>query len=635
MDKIFRFGNGMIKRISTSNKLSALIVSLFIGLVYWISSDAPPYGTPANELSDHYWGLIIDIAHKWRQGVWSFWDRGVGGGTSLFRSGTYPILNPTNAVAWIFNDDQFYLFKIIEPYVFGSFFASLFFMEILKIRKPLAFFGAFAYMGAMVARHAIIMHHPLWVWGCAVFPAMLYFYFKFSTYSNYFRSAVLGIVVAVQFLVGGVPQYLQIVIWAVVLICLDNLFFSKQQSLMGRLKKTALCLALFMVMAVGIGGVQFFPTLGYTLFDANRTAGHVDINNFPLFRSAPGSTSLSRMVTTSFLAAGGASGRGIWSLAILMVGGLLLNFKEYWKVVRQYPAVSLLASSTIIYFIISPICALVAEVIPASSKIFFPLAMVSFRYTAYIIGMTAVMLLCLFLEHCKISSLYSSKETTPLKRGIFWIICGVAFLNFLLPNILKVVNHPQLMPLLEYYPPGNIKSAAIVAVCTGVSLLYFIFRFKHRVLCGLFALCLPFLGFMIMTTSYNWGDKGNQTDPSAYYFDTPEHQYFQSAKDLYYMPYSDDGNAQHHSSMTHNYNLLYGVAGTEGFLCIPSRRFNQFLNTHFSKRHLDEVTISEKYRIQQTPASLVTHFPVDFTTVRRGGRFTLAGVFKRGGRRSL
>lgn len=121
--------------------------ALALGVFLWLSSDLPPSGPPTNELSNHTWGILVDIAHKWRNFDFSFWDRGVGGGTNLYTSGFYPILNPTNAGAFFLNDDQFFLFKLIEPYVLGVFFMTLFLLDVAKLSPPYAIFGGFLYMG--------------------------------------------------------------------------------------------------------------------------------------------------------------------------------------------------------------------------------------------------------------------------------------------------------------------------------------------------------------------------------------------------------------------------------------------------------------------------------------------------------
>src|SRR3989338_4934916 len=124
--------------------------SLFVSAMYcaflWIQSDSPPYGYPDNESSNYYWGYAVDIAHKFRNWHFPFWDKTICCGMSLFTSGQYPILNPTNLTALFLNDDQFYLFKLIEPFFFGCFFMTLLMIDVFKVRKSIAVFSALAFL---------------------------------------------------------------------------------------------------------------------------------------------------------------------------------------------------------------------------------------------------------------------------------------------------------------------------------------------------------------------------------------------------------------------------------------------------------------------------------------------------------
>src|SRR5438034_738613 len=101
-----------MKKLSNHPVWVCLFFSLCFGLFLWFYSDLPPYGEIWNELSNYYWGVTTDIAHKWRTGHLGLWDLTIAGGTSLYTTGAYPILNPTNIFALVLDDNHFLLFKM-------------------------------------------------------------------------------------------------------------------------------------------------------------------------------------------------------------------------------------------------------------------------------------------------------------------------------------------------------------------------------------------------------------------------------------------------------------------------------------------------------------------------------------------
>ena len=184
----------------------SLLAAIVLGFNIYHRGSLPPYGHPLNELSDNYWGVITDIAHRWRSFDVSWWSRSLGGGISLFTSGEYPVLNPTNALAWFLNDDAFFLTKLIEPYVLGFFFMMVLLWDVFQLRWYISCLGGLAYMGLTLAKATTMAESPYFLYGCGLFPGMVLAAIKLWPKHIYLAACAVGAFLALQFLGEGVTQ---------------------------------------------------------------------------------------------------------------------------------------------------------------------------------------------------------------------------------------------------------------------------------------------------------------------------------------------------------------------------------------------------------------------------------------------
>ncbi len=579
----------------------------------WRISDLAPYGTPLNELSDHYWGILTDIARQWKTGEFSFWTRSIGGGFCLYSSGFYPLWVPFNVAAKFLSYDQFYLFKIVEPYFIGLGAMSLLLGHGLRLTYPLVCFGALAYMGFVFTRHVGILHHPFFLWACAFFPLMIYCYAKLFKKHIYLRSMVLGAFMSLIFLGGGAGQFAQMIIWSLILLTCDALFFVEQKSFLRKSISAIVSCLIFVFFSFAIAGVQIIPTLGYTFLESIRTLGEYPINNFPFFRNDyKGVTSIVGIFTKSIFLDGDQGVRAFWALMIFACGKLIVDWKMFGQWCRSNKAFLNVGIATFVFFLVPPGAELLSHCSPFFAKVFSPLRMVTFGYCGFLIDMVLV----LFLVVCLNFNTFLEKQKSVQKQ--YKVI--VLLLFFLLAEVYLFFplwakeGFSQNQSLFVQVQPSQRYAALIVLLVVGFH------WHRRRILSSMILLvCLIFLGGLLLHTSYVWGEKGRQTAERQYYFKTPEHMYYQKMKNRFYMAYVDpQGRAYQYESMRHNYNLLFGVDGVDGYLNIAPKRFGNFLNAYHSQTYWTKNVPTYKYRLQVTPAALVIHFPVEFTTIGKG-----------------
>jgi len=124
---------------------------------------------------------------------------------------------------------------------------------------------------------------------------------------------------------------------------------------------------------------------------------------------------------------------------------------------------------------------------------------------------------------------------------------------------------------------------------------------------------------MTAYTCFNFNNKGKQTNLSEYYFDSPEHQYYQNAQGKFFVPISS------YASMRDNYNMIFGVHGTAGFIPTVPLRYAMFvhhygLSTH--KRTADHIAFKRRDRyfsktlaVYKPNEYLADYLPIDFVTI--------------------
>lgn len=609
-----------------------LLVLLPLGAcVYlWLKSGPPPYGYPLGELSDHYWGIVIDIARKWRSGEFGFWDRSIGGGFCLYSSGFYPLWVPGNVLALVLHYDQFYLFKLIEPHVIGIFCAFLLLRFGLKLNTAWSCYGALVYVGFVFTRYVGILHHPFFLWACGLFPLLVYFYNKFSARSISFRAAVLGAFMALIFLGGGAGQFAQLVIWSLILLTLDAFYFNPTKEFPDNLKRWLTACAVFLFFAFVLAAVQLLPTVFYTLFESNRTLGEYSINNFPIFKNDyKESSSISNIFYQSFFFGGRLGVRAFWAVMIFAIGKLIMDWKavvSWWSANKAMKNVVL---TTVLFFLLPATAQFAANILPFLGPVFKPLRMFTFGYCGFMIDLLLVLFLVVtFSVHP--SSPRNFVRATPdsgsRSRGdqrdlvlLFFLVLAEIYL-FLPFWINQPTIAPWLRPAVQNYQmidtQVSFTDRSVTMIVLGLLAFPFFQRTKWRDLI-LFP-CFLFLGSQLLFSSYICGAKG-QRPSDQYYFETPEHSFYRKMKGHYYMAYVDgQGTSHRYDTMTHNYDLLFGVHGVNGFLNIPPKRFNDFTNAYHKEIYWNKNKTDYKYSFGATPAALTTHFPVEFTTVKKG-----------------
>ena len=608
--------------------LLALLFAAAIGIFLWCISGLPPYGTPFNELNDFYWGIAANIAHQVRLGHIDFWTRSVGGGACLFSGGCYQLLNPSNLAALLLNDNKFFLFKLIEPFMVGGFFCFLLFRSVFKLPVYLALSAGLFYLGFIFARHVVMLHLPMFLYGSALLPGFVYCAFGLPHYSYRLRSSLIGALLAMQFFWGGVAQLPQTTIFLMAMLTVQQL--NTDQSFGQRIKNALMACGISLFFFLLIAGPQLLPTIIYLLQDSNRSPGEYPINNLPWFAPAHVTNeSIMLFLKKSYFTPGGLSSRSFWPLAIAGLVGFLnpLLRRRFKQRQQDQPCLRQLGISVLIFFLILPAASLVSTLIPPSARMFAPLTAFKFGYYACLIDLILITCMANFLW---LADSPAGDTTTP--RHLQWlkvclaILAGLSITAPLIAWLLAklIPSLPSMWPIFSLVP-SSLANAAFISLLTIWCLIYLLTGWhRHRWARGGYILALFTLGLLTMITGYKWGDKGQRGDVSLFKFDTPEYKFYSKAAGLFYLPYNNNT----FDTMRHNYNLLFDVNGLEGYMPIPSRRINNFMNHFHSKKYLLPFTSVQKYSFYPTPASLTTHWRVDFTTINHGEKLPWDGFKK-------
>jgi len=608
--------------------LPALIFAAAIGTFLWCISGLPPYGTPFNELNDLYWGIAVNIAHQVRLGHLDFWTRSVGGGACLFSSGCYQILNPSNIAAFLLNDGQFLLFKLIEPFMVGGFFCFLLFRSVFKLPVYLAVSASLFYLGFIFARHIVMIHLPMFLYGCALLPGFVYCAFGLPHLSYRLRSSLIGTLLALQFFFAGVAQLPQTTIFIMVMLTVQQL--DTDRPFGQRIKNALTACGITLLFFLLIASPQLLATIIYLLQDANRCPGQYPINNFPWFAPAAVSNeSITLILKQSYFMPGNASSRSFWPLMLVGLIPFLnpLLRRRFKQGQQDQPCLKLLGISGLIFFLVLPTLSLTATLIPSSARLFAPLTAFKFGYYACLIDLILIACMANFLW---LADGTAGDTTTPPRlqrlKGCLALLAGLSITAPLIAWLLAklVPSLPSIRPIFSLVP-SSLANAALIALLTIWCLIYLLTGWhRHRWARWGYILALITLGLLTMMTGYKWGDKGQSGDVSLFHFDTPEYKFYSKAAGLFYLPYNDNA----FETMRHNYNLLFDVNGLEGYMPVPSRRINNFINHFHSEKYLLPFTSIQKYRIYPTLASLTTHWSVDFTTIEHGKKLPWDGFKK-------
>ncbi len=594
-----------------------LALSILLGVILWTHSDLPPYGAPLNELSNGGWGLTVDTAHKWRNYQLSFWDRGIGGGCSLYESGQYPILSPFNAVAFLLNDDQFFLFIIIIPYVVGFLGSLLLFVDVFQLRWMSAVFGALIYISLGLGKWAVLAQQTILLWGAMLFPWMVFAYLKLKDRDMYLAAAIVGSLIAFLFALGGVIQYPQMIIWWLLFFVMEIFLADNKGFNLSKFRIWFFSSMLLIIMAIGIFAVQFIPTYHFTLSESARSSGYYQINNSLLFGSYRNSSSMYDTILNAFVREGTVSAKGMAALILMVIALVVANPGMRYFDLKQNNHRGFLFRvwlTTVIYFLIPPAAGTITSCLPALKAVFSPLSKFTFRYGMYTLDFCLTLTLCFILSN---ENLSMRRYVSRLRSTVAWLIFVSALGWVWLPFASKYLS--SINSYFMKFVPAHFHYVVLLEGIFLIISFYLIFRPRHKMMALACGAALIIFGFMRLSSCYFWNDKGKRTEHLAdYCLSCPEMQYFKSAQGKYLLP------VDYFYPTIHNYGLLYGVHGTNGFLPIPPLRFAKFMaayhNLEYFKKNEGDVGawIRCKYGLTSPGEILPTYFPVDFTFIEHG-----------------
>ena len=615
----------MINRLN-QRVLVSLILSLCLGTYLWLYSDSPPYGSTNNELSNNYWGLITDIAHKWRSGDFHWWDLTVTGGTSLFSSGQYPILNPTNVAALFLNDDQFYLLKLIEPFVIGFFCTCLLMVDVFEFSWVLACFGALFYVGLPLASKTTMAESSIFLWGCFLFPAMLYAYLKIVNRDVCLAAALVGAILALQFSGSGVIELPQVLLWWLLFLFIHLLFFS-EDSFIFRLKNLGKAYLWLILFTVGVWAIQLVPTIFFFSQESARLPGHYPIINFPLVGDNTEEQSLGMLLNACLRLNNLPSivGFMIGFISMIMVLVLIYKSKILNNLVHR-KILSCLWLATGIYFVTPTLAGYLSSWFPFLKSLFKPLTQFTFRYALHILDFCVALTFTMLLSR---SMLSSKSEEKPSERKIKMVLHVIDVCSLILVIVLCVIASPFLMAFRWDFGLFKILSNSfqclfpILLPCAMGRIVVLNAFYSHQWTKVFWWILLVMLSFYLTFICYVWNDKGRQTHVSDFNFDSPEYQYYKSAQGKYFIPYSDC------PAMSDDYSLLGGVYGTESFLPLMPYRFMKFLANYHSNSYKTSAYWPDVHSRFTLPSpSISSRFPVEFTAIKHGEVLPWSGFIK-------
>lgn len=601
--------------------LIAAFFSLVIGLNIAHRCDSPPYGYPLNELSDNYWGVIVDIAHRWRSFDLGFWSRSVGGGLSLFTTGLYPILNPTNFFAWFLSDDHFYLFKLIEPYVIGVFLTAVLLWDEFKTKWYIAFFGGLAYMGLALSKSTTIAESPYFLYACGLFPGMVLAFLKLSRRHIVLAGVGVGALLALQFLGEGSTQTPQMLTWWTILFGVHTFSEWRRRRQAAVIREGAGGWAALIALSIGLCAVQLLPSLYYFRHDSARLSGHYSVNNFNFFNTE-GGYGLLEIIWGGLLNSSQVRGKFLFVVCLI---ALALSLKNFGKTFRETPHKKILKClwlTLLIYFSLPNAAGWLVQFFSALAPVFSPLTYFTFKYGLYTLDFAIVLTVCLVLNNEALSMSSKGKRTWRDTAG--WTILCLALAAGTLPFVVELFKDPlgwvRSMPVTHYFVPENLKNARKFLVTVLPLVLLFSLRPRHWVFHLVLAATLLGAGFMMTLDCFKWYGKGQRGDAALFQLGSPEQIYYSTrAKGRYLLAYS----AEPEWTMG-NYNLLYGVQGTAGFFGAPPLRFTKFVHYFDERGRAPSQIVPFKgnqsrfgFFARGVPASLTTYFPADLTLIKK------------------
>ncbi|MDP2652747.1 MAG: YfhO family protein [Candidatus Omnitrophota bacterium] len=613
--------------------LLSAVITVILGLNIAHRCDAPPYGFPFNELSDNYWGVIIDIARRWRSLDFGFWNAGIAGGISLFTTGMYPIFNPTNPAAVFLSDDHFYLFKIIEPYAMGVFFMTALLWDEFKAKWYIALFGGLAYMGLLLSKTFSLAASPYLLYACGLFPAMALVAVKLLRRHVYLAATGVGALLALQFLGQSSIQTPQMLIWWAIFFFIYSVTVRPGPKKAAAVKNGVVSVMLLSVFSVGLCAVQMLPSLYFLRFGSSRMAGYYPINNFDLFSNKEFAPGLWQIFCNGVLDAG-----PIRSKAFVVLGlvSLALAIKHFGNVFKKLPNSAFFYRMWIalaVYFCIPDAAATLAMVFPPLEKFFSPLTYFTFKYALHVLDFAIVLAVCLILSNEELSFLKNGKS--PLRDFLAWAVLSLALAAAALPVIFalskSVLDSLGAAPVFHYFVPENLKNAQRILVKALILVPIFALRPRHMIAHLALAVILLGGGFMMTLDCFKWYDKGQRNHPEMYQIGSPEQVFYTQARGKYLLPFQAEPDW-----IMHNFNLLYGVRGTTGFLgATPLRQMKfKFYYEAQDKENWESIPYAGNHQTKfgafrgSTPASLSTYFPADFTLVKKGEAFSWPGFAK-------
>ncbi|OGX37796.1 MAG: hypothetical protein A3C36_03500 [Omnitrophica WOR_2 bacterium RIFCSPHIGHO2_02_FULL_52_10] len=576
-----------------------MLIPILLAIFLWIYSDKPPYGYPGNELSNNYWGIIVNIAHKWRATELSFWDKGLQGGESLFTSGQYPLLNPSNILCLILNDNDFYLLKLIEPYFLGVLFMLILLNRQYKLSLPISVFGSFLYMGAIFTRHSIMLESPFFLWGISLFPLMVITMEKYIKKDTYLSAALVGAVIALIFAGEGVIQVPQLIIWWGLFYAIYLCYGLRSKLRFETTPKLLLCITLLSIMSIGLFGIQFIPTIEFVANESISRSGHYIINNFPLWGKYP-PMSLEHITRSVIGSPGGVSGFVFGVLFLGTVLAAILQPKKVLHNINNFHNLRGIWLSTILFFILPSLVETITGWLPLTKKPLSLFSTFTFKYGLHILDFCFALTFCVFLdsETATIQDIKKSKKAIYITAVFIGAACFYAF-----SPVAQWMKGLNMSPSVFFTSLPSLVSKRMIAACIVfitciISLFYLVIRPRNRTLKLISWASLILLGFMTVITSYNWNDKGRVTDQfGSYCWNCPEHLYFKASKNKHFFSLPHDTPAY----MAANYGLLYDVYSTTAFMPLDPRRFVDF---------------QTKFRYNAKSAAAPNYFPIHFTTVQ-------------------
>jgi len=604
-----------------------LLTVFILGFEIYHRSSLPPYGHPINELSDNYWGVITDIAHRWRNFDFSFWNMELGGGMSLFTSGEYPLLNPTNFLAWFLNDDVFYKVKLIEPYVLGYFFMMILLWDVFKTRWYVACFGGLAYIGLTFAKATTMAESPYFLYGCGLFPGMVFVAMKLFQKHVYLAAAGVGAFLALQFLGEGVTQVPQLIIWWTIFF---TIYLMHEGFSLTTIKKGFLTILILVGTTVGLSAVQIVPTAHFFHYESARlVGGNYPINNFMIFTDNPRGY-LFHYMWAALMAAGPIRTKGVLVLVLVCLALSCVHFGRIFARAHYKSFIYQAWSAIIIYFLVPPMAGLIVQVWPFLKGLFNFMTFFSFRYGLHILDFCMVLSLCLILNDDQLSFRIEKNDWVRGGLGIVFLVlavcvCLVPCLVFLSPGFAKwfTLSPYFMLPNLQYGLRFLFKSLALIFLI--------VVRPARKIFYLALIILLIGMGFMMLLDCFRWYEKGSRTHPELYQLTSPEHEYYAQAKGKYIIPYI----STEPQWVIHNYNMLYGVHGTCGSMALAPLRINKFEFYYNNRFHKDIATMPFQGNDAiflgidgPLPPSFTTYFPIDFTIINKSRFLSWEGFVK-------